>query len=409
MEETTLEDESNFNIPIARPCFTGDEIDAIKDVLESGWVSQGPKVQRFEKGICRYTGAGHAIATTSWTTAFHLAFLVYGVNSDHDVICPSYSFIATANVIRYVGAYPQFVDIDPNTLNIDPKRTEEFIEANYYENVDGHWLNIRTGKRLKAIQIVHQIGIPADIDRFTEMAKKYNLILFEDAACAIGSEYKGQKIGGSGNPGGFSFHPRKVMTTGEGGMLILPDEDLANRARQLRAHGMSISDLERHGAKSTLFERYDVLGYNYKMTDIQAALGLEQLNDLESLIRRRMKIREAYDQAFRRIHSLDLLQLPEYVTRWNVQSYPIQLSERVKLGRNELMDQLKNAGIASRRGIPPTHREPLYQQNIHLPHTDAASENTLFLPIFPQMTDDEVEHIINTLQSLLMPKTIAKG
>ncbi len=402
-----MEEGSGFNIPIARPCFSGGEAEAIQQALDSGWVSQGPMVQRFEKAICRYTGAQNAVAATSWTTAFHLAFLTYGVGPGHDVICPSYSFIATANVIRYVGATPKFVDIDPSTLNIDPKRTEEFIEENYYENVDSHWMNIQTGHRLKALEIVHQIGIPADIDEFSRLAKKYNLILFEDSACAIGSEYKGQKIGGSGHPGGFSFHPRKVLTTGEGGMLVLPDEEKAQRARQLRTHGMSISDLERHSAKSTVFEEYNELGYNYKLTDIQAALGLEQLNDLESMIRRRIKIREAYDQAFRRIHSLDLLQLPDYVTRWNVQSYPIQLSERVEQSRDQLMDQLKEAGIASRRGIPPIHREPIYNQKLHLPHTDAASKNTIFLPLFPQMSDDEVKHVINTLQDLLVPKSVA--
>lgn len=397
-----------FRIPIAKPDFAGDEHLALKDVLDSGWVSQGPKVQEFEQALCEYSGAKHAVAATSWTTAMHLGLLLYGVGTGHDVLCPSFSFIATANVIRYVGATPQFMDIDPATLNMDPDKTREFVEKHYYETVEGEWRHVQTGHILKGIQIVHQIGIPADIDAFAALAKKYNAMLFEDSACAIGSTYKNARIGGSGFPGAYSFHPRKVITTGEGGALLLNDEAMADRARILRTHGMSISDLKRHAMKSTVYESYNEVGYNYKMTDIQAALGLRQLDRLEGMVACRIDIANRYNEAFFPLRELELLRLPEYVTRWNVQSYPIRLkSERkadeaaLETKRNRLMEALSDRGVTTRRGIPAAHREPAYHSRENLPVTDSVSRRTLFLPIYSSMTDDEVDYVIECVKASL--------
>ena len=393
-----------LQIPIAKPCFFGDEGQAIQDVLNSGWVSQGPTVQRFERALCDCTGSPYAVAATSWTTAFHLAFLIYGIGTGDDVLCPSYSFIATANVVRYVGATPRFVDIDPKTLNLCPVLTEAYIQEHYQSNTDGHWHHKQTSNRLKAIELVHQIGIPADIDGFKALGQRYNCQIFEDSACAIGSTYKGQPIGSSGLVGAFSFHPRKTLTTGEGGMLLLPDEDKAIQAGQLRTHGMSISDLARHGQKSTVFEQYDQLGYNYKMTDIQAALGLSQLSHLDEMLDKRIAIAQQYDAAFANIEGLSIIQAPDYVTRWNVQSYPIRLVGASIEQRSQFMERLQERGVSSRRGIPPAHREPLYCNSeasaaMALPNTETVSAESLFIPIYPSMTETEVAHVIDSVQA----------
>lgn len=386
--------KESYNIPIAKPYFSGSETERIAEVMESGWVCQGPMVANFERAVASYTGAKYAVATSSCTTALHIAMLVNDIGPGDDVICPSYSFIATANGITYSGARPRFVDIDPLTLNIDPLATKAFIEANYTPQLQ----HKETGNRLKGILVVHQIGIPADIDALQQIAGSYGLTLMEDSACAIGSSYKGKPIGSSGNIGTLSFHPRKVISSGEGGMLLTDDHSKEEMARVLRAHGASISDFDRHKSGSaSLYESYNVLGFNYRMTDIHAAVGLAQLERLDYLIERRRLIASRFNEAFAQIPQLEIIDPPEYVSSWNYQSYPIRLAFGTCIERDDLMGRLLQEGIATRRGIPPIHKEPVYEQGLRLPNTESVSERSLFLPIFPQLTEQEVEHIIRAV------------
>lgn len=383
-----------ISIPIAKPYFSGEETELVADVMKTGWVCQGPMVARFEESVCAYTGARYGVATSSCTTALHLAMLLHKIGHGDDVICPSYSFIATANGIRYSGAVPQFVDIDPATLNLDPEATEAFIESHYTDEL----VNKRTGNRLKGILVVHQIGIPADIDRFGEIARKNGLVLMEDSACAIGSRYKNKPIGASGYTGALSFHPRKVITCGEGGMLLLAEEPLAEMARVLRAHGASISDLARHKAGSPLYESYEVLGYNYRMTDLQAAIGIKQIEMLDMFIEKRRAVAARFDEAFRAIDELELIGPAPYPSLWNYQSYPIRLRTGGRHERDALMQTLQEEGVSTRRGIPPIHKEPVYDSGLTLRNTESVSERSLFLPIFPQLTEAEVDHIIGAVK-----------
>jgi len=389
---------NTYNIPIAKPYFTGEETELVAEVIKTGWIVQGPMVARFEEQVAKYSGAKHAVATSSCTTGLHLAMLIHGIGAGDDVICPSYSMIATANGIRHANAEPQFVDIDPATLNIDPAATEAFIEANY----TGDKRNKKTGNKLKAILIVHQIGIPADIDSFERIAGRHGLILIEDSACAIGSTYKKKPIGSSGHVGVFSFHPRKVISCGEGGMIVTKDEALAEMARVYRAHGMSISDLARHKASPTLVESYNVVGYNYRMTDLQAAIGIKQLEMLDSLIEKRLSVASRFNEAFSKLEEIEIIEAPDYVSRWNYQSYPVRLKKGGLAERNTLMEKLHAEGVATRRGIPPIHKEPVYENGLSLPNTESVSERSLFLPIFPQLNEGEVEHIIRSVK-----KTVA--
>ncbi|MGE0201143.1 MAG: DegT/DnrJ/EryC1/StrS family aminotransferase [Candidatus Melainabacteria bacterium] len=402
--ETTL--HHTTPIPIARPTLVGDELARLEAALASGWVSMGPVTQQFEAAVCDYTGSRFAVAVNSCTSAIHLAMLVHGIGRGDEVICPSYSFIATANGVMHAGAQPQFADIDPDTLNLCPQALRRLIADCYVaDETTGTWRNRTTGNTLKGILLVHQIGIPGDIDAFRLLAEEFNLVLMEDNACGLGSTYKNAPLGSSGLTGMLSFHPRKVITTGEGGMLLIGDETLAEKARVLRAHGMSLSDLARHASGSTTFEAYHVVGYNYRLNDLQASLGLSQMEALDSFIERRRVIAAQYDAAFSGLPGVSVIQPPAYVTRWNVQSYPIRLLNATVMQRNALMQALDAEGIATRRGIPPIHREPVYAENADvtlphagLPNTEAVSAQSVFLPIFPTLRDEDVARVIEAVR-----------
>src|SRR5437763_902095 len=249
-----------MQIPFARPRLAGGEVEALTEVIASGWVSQGPRVQAFEEAFAARVGAPHAVATTSCTTALHLALYAVGVGPGDEVIVPSLSFIATANAVWQCGAAPVFADIDPRTYNLDPAAAERAIT-----------------ERTRVIMPVHQVGLPADMDRFTEMGDRYGVAIVEDAACAIGAHYKGLPVGSLSPVACFSLHPRKVITTGEGGMIAVHDPAVAERLRQLRQHAMDVSDLARHGAGDVVIEAYPERGWNVRMTDMQATLGICQL------------------------------------------------------------------------------------------------------------------------------------
>lgn len=391
---------TKHSIPIAKPFLAKEEFQLVQTALESGWISQGPLVAQFEEDICRFTEAKYGIATTSCTTALHLAMLIHDIGAGDDVICPSFSFIATANGIAHAGASPQFCDIDPETLNISPDECRNIIEGNYDSNLK----NNKTGNKLKAILIVHQIGIPADIDAFNQIGKEFGITILEDSACSIGSAYKGKPVGASGNTSAWSFHPRKVITTGEGGMITLNDKDKAERARRLRAHGASISAHLRHQSASTMYEEYDEIAYNYRMTDMQAAIGIKQLERLGWIVNRRNEIASHYNSVFDKSNGIKRITCKDYVTTWNYQSYPIML-EATRDERDEVISKLDKAGITTRRGIPPIHKEGAYNQTsgkgLVLPYTERLSETVVFLPIFPSMTEEEVAYVASEVKAVI--------
>jgi len=373
-----------FNIPITKPDLGEEEKQLISQVVESGWVSQGPKVAEFEEIFARYVGARHAVATTSCTTALHAALSVSGIGPGDEVVVPSLSFIATANSVLYCGATPVFVDVDPETCNIDVQKIEETVT-----------------KKTRAIMPVHQMGLPADLDPIKKIAEKNKLLIIEDAACAIGSAYENTKIGGHGNIACFSFHPRKIITTGEGGMITTDDPTIAERLRRFRHHGMSVSDIERHMANSVIIETYPELGYNYRMTDMQAAMGIGQMKKLSFLLDARKQMARMYDNELGKIPHIRIPQVPSYA-RHNYQSYWIELLDSAPVDRNTLMAKLLEKGIATRRGIMAIHRELCYQAyaGIYLPNTDRLTDNTLLLPLYPALSAEEQTFIINSIKEI---------
>jgi perosamine synthetase len=373
-------------IPIARPSLGEAEADAARRAILSGWITQGPEVATFEQEFAAYVGARHACAVSSCTTALHLALHALGVGPGDEVITVSHSFIATANVIRYCGAHPVFVDIDPRTYNLDPRLLEAAITA-----------------RTRAIMPVHQMGLPCDLPAILAIAKRHGLPVIEDAACASGSEIRiGDRWERIGRPHGiiacFSFHPRKVMTTGDGGMITTRDLELDRKFRLLRQHGMSVPDTVRHAARTVVFEEYPVVGFNYRLTDIQAAIGRVQLERLPGILQRRALIARLYTEAIRAIPGLEPPFVPGY-TRPNYQSYAVHVTSEYPLSRNALMQKLLDGGVSTRRGIMNSHQEEAYndQRGAELSCSEAARDSVILLPLFPEMTHDDIAWVIEAL------------
>lgn len=373
-------------IPVARPYIGAEEEQAVIEVLRSGWVTQGPRVAEFEQKFSSYIGCCHAIAVSSCTTALHLALIALNIGVGDEVICPSLSFIATANSIAYVGATPVFGDIDLATYNLDPNCIEALITP-----------------RTKALLVVHQIGLPAEMSTLVQIAERHNLAIIEDAACAIGSEYAGRLVGAPvGTLACFSFHPRKVLTTGEGGMITTSDAELAERLRRLRQHAMSLSDVARHSAKQVVTETYDEVGFNFRMTDMQAAIGITQLGRLAGFLERRRHLAARYTAA--------LLHLPWMITpaipancRHNYQSYMVRLTGEHAAKRDAIMQQLLEKKISTRRAIMAIHRELPYRSerwNHSLPNTNLVTDTGLILPLFHQMTEAEQDYVIESFHTV---------
>lgn len=281
------------HIPLTRPYLGEEEIEAVADVMRSGWISQGPVVAQFEAEVAGRVGARFGVATNAATSALQLALRVADVESGDEVICPSFTCMATANAILLAGAVPRFADINPRTFNLDCADVAE-----------------RVTPRTRALILVHQIGLPADIHPFVDFCQERGILLIEDAATAMGATYCGHPLGGHGNPTVFSFHPRKSLTTGEGGMLMLDREDWANRARMLRSAGASISDLERHHARGRLVQRYEEAGFNYRLTDIQAAIGCVQLRRLSWFLTERTRQAARYDEGLARVAEIEVPFVP---------------------------------------------------------------------------------------------------
>ena len=372
-------------IPIARPALDAEDALAAQRAILSGWVSQGPEVAAFEAEFANFVGAAHACAVSNCTAALHLALLAAGVQSDDEVITVSHSYIATANAVRFCGAWPVFVDIDPRTFNMAASNVARAITP-----------------RTRAILCVHQMGMPCELGAILAIAHEHGIPLVEDAACAIGSEIK---LGGEwrriGKPSGdivcFSFHPRKVMTTGDGGMLTTDNAECDRLFRLWRQHGMSVSDVVRHASPQVTFESYPIVGYNYRMTDMQAAVGRNQLRRLPELVARRRILAERY--------RTELADIPEVAPpcepSWahsNWQSYCVRLPRGAD--QQAIMQFMLDHGVATRRGIMCAHLEGAYRElelRFALAHSEEAHRNCILLPLYADMTDAEQQRVIDVL------------
>lgn len=387
-------------IPVARPTLGEEEAAAARRAILSGWVVQGPEVAAFEEEFAALVGAPAAAACSSGTAALHLALLALGIGPGDEVITVSHSFIATANAVRYVGAMPVFVDVEPATGNLNPELLPGALTP-----------------RTKAILAVHQLGMPCDLPRILAFAQEHGLPVIEDAACALGSEIKvpSPSLTGSRSPASFqpigrphgvlatfSFHPRKVITTGDGGMVTGPPE-LIERIKRLRTHAMSLSTAERHRAAGVVFEEYPEVGWNYRLTDIQGAVGREQLKRLPGMIAARRRLAARYLEAFQGHPWLLLPKEPPY-GRSNWQSFWIILSPECPLSQRQVMEGLKARGVDSRRGVMCAHREGAYRDlplRFPLPVSEYLQDHAIILPLFPDLTEAEQERVITAVREVL--------
>lgn len=375
-------------IPVAKPWLDERDAAAARRAILSGWVTQGPEVEAFEREFAAAVSAAHACAVSSCTTALHLALLALGVGPGDEVVTVSHSFIATANAIRYCGALPVFVDVDAQTFNMDPAVVERAITD-----------------RTKAVLVVHQLGLPCDLNALVAIADRRGLPVVEDAACAIGSEIRWRgRWERIGRPHGtiacFSFHPRKLLSTGDGGMLTTASADIDATLRLLRQHGMSIPDRVRHQSSQVVFEQYSMLGFNYRLTDIQAAIGREQLSRLPAIVARRRELAARYTVALQDVESVAAPREPEWA-RTNWQSYAIRLDADVD--QKTVMQRMLDEGIATRRGAMNAHSEPAYPAGAWRTTTDglARSEQALrtsvVLPLYHDMTADDQARVVAAL------------
>ena len=368
-------------IPVMRPWLGAEEAAAAAAAVSSGWVAQGPRVAEFEQAFASVIGARHAVAVSSCTTALHLALVAAGIGPGDEVVVPSLSFIATANGARYVGAVPVFADVDEDTQNLTPATVEPRL----------------TG-RTRAVILVDQAGVPADLDAMRALCGPRGITVIEDAACAVGSVYRGRPVGAGAELAAFSFHPRKLLTTGEGGMLITPDEDVAARLRRLREHGMNVSAAARHASSQPVIEQYTEVGFNFRMTDIQAAIGLVQLGKLDQLIARRRLLAQRYQQLLGCMPGLRTITDMGYGTT-NYQSFWVMLPDDFPISRDELLQHLAEAGVSARRGIMAAHLEPAYGGLAHdpLPVTERLTTRTLILPLFHDLTEAEQDIVVSSI------------
>lgn len=367
-------------INVMQPWLGEDEVAAVTEVLRSGWVAQGPRVKAFEDAFAVRQQSVYAVAVSSCTTALHLALYVAGVGPGDEVVVPSFSFIATTNAVRYVGAHPVFADVDATTGNI----TAETVEPHLTQ-------------RTKAVIAVDQGGVPVDLDPLRAVCDARGILVLEDAACGAGSTYRGRPVAAGAEMAAWSFHPRKLLTTGEGGMLTFAREDWSVRARHLREHAMSVSAADRHASTMAPPETYDEVGFNFRMTDLQAAVGLVQLGKLDAIIARRRAIAARYQDAIAPIAGLRAVADPEYGTG-NYQSFWVEVGADYPLDREGLLAALADAGISARRGIMAAHRQPPYRHlPADLPVTERLTDGTLILPVFHQLADADQDRVIDVL------------
>jgi perosamine synthetase len=371
-----------MKIPITKPYLYRQEEELVLEVLRSGWLTQGEQTTKFEQMVADYVGTKYAVACNSCTTALFLCLKMLGIGQGDEVIVPSYTFIATPNAVVQVGAKPVFADIDLETYNISPQDIERKIT-----------------RRTKAIIPVDQVGLPADLKAIGALAKKYKLKIIEDAACALGSRYYGDKIGNVSELNCFSFHPRKLITTGEGGMITTNNFLYAKQLRMLVSHGASVSEVARHKAKNVVQEAYPIVGYNFRLSNIQGAMGVAQMKKLGWILKRRVSLARRYNRAF--IHTETIIPpLGDDKIQPNYQTYMVRLTEKCRRPRARIIEKLAMEGIAVRSGIMASHLEPHYKKmypRLKLANTEKAFRQCLILPLYPELSEKEQDFVIENL------------
>ncbi len=387
-----------MKIPITKTVLGDEEVAAVEQPIRSGWVVQGPNVAKFESMFSAYTNSKHSVATTSCTTALHIALTAIGIEPDDEVIVPAFTWIATANVVEYMRAKPVFCDVDSKTFNIDVNKIEACITD-----------------KTKAIIPVHLFGLCADMDPILDIAKKHNLAVVEDAACSFAAYYKGKHSGLFGDYGCFSFHPRKAITTGEGGMITSQSDESDELCRILRDHGSQKSDLERHENKyAFLLASFNHLGYNFRMTDIQGAIGVEQMKKADSIQSRRAARAARYNELLREIPELRLPFSHEdyqhsyqsYVCFYKSDEYRADNLAELHEERNKFMLKLEEAGISTRQGTHAVTNQNVYIKKYDLNPSDypealASEKLSICLPLYAEMTDEEQDYVVAKIKEYI--------
>lgn len=372
---------------ITEPYFDNEEIQLLREALDSKWVTQGPKTLQFEKLFSEAHSVNHSIATTSCTAALHLSALALGLKPGDEVIVPAFTWVTSAHSAEYVGAKAVFADVDINTFNLDPKALEAAISS-----------------RTKAIVVVHLFGKACPMNEIIKIAQKHNISIVEDAACAVGTKYDGVPVGSIGDLGCFSFHPRKVITTGEGGMVTTNNDALAERVKALRNHGATGVAPGADPSKPYNMSEFDLLGYNLRMSDIQAAVGVAQMSKLRILLDERRELALRYTELLEDVKEITT---PIDDSGHTYQSYVIRLNDNNKNKRNELMEHLAASGIQTRPGTHAVHRLGYYQNKYDLkpsefPNACTAEDTTITLPLFPNMTIDQQKLVVSKIKEKII-------
>ena len=396
-----------------KPYFDEEEAKAAAEALASGWVAQGPRVAEFEKLVAAHEGCAFGVAATNCTTALHLLMAAMGFGPGQDVIVPSFTFVATGNAVEYTGASAILADVDPVTFNINVPLLYELVEKRY-EAKGGTWVNRESGNRLTGIVPVNEFGLCADIPAVNEFAERYGLKVIEDSACALGAKIGDTHQGGFGNPSAVSFHPRKSISTGEGGMALINDPELADHVRQLRSHAASVSEVQRNAGKGYLLPEYNELGFNYRMTDIQGAIGCAQMKKLDFITARRAELARRYDRLLpEAVPCVRTPFVPEGYTHIYQTYCTMVIPEAVKCNtvdeanafRNEWMDRLEQNGIATRQGTHALHTLGYYVKKYGYLHEDlpgayASDRLSLAIPLYVEMTEDDQDYVIEQMAEI---------
>jgi len=367
-------------VPLAKPYFDSDELDEIRGVLDSGWVSQGPKVKEFEDKAAKYLGVKYAIAVTNCTAALHLSLLSVGIKEEDEVLVADYTFPATGHSVLYCRAKPVFVDVDSRTYNIDPSLIEDKITD-----------------KTKAIIPVHTFGQPAEMDEIMEIAKDHNLKVIEDAACAFGAMHKNNFAGTIGDIGCFSFHARKGITTGEGGMVVTNDRNIADFIRNFSIFGAT-SAWDREKSNKFTIPEFTKVGYNYKMSDVTAAIGVAQLRKLDNIIERKRELARYWDEILQEINFIESPYVSDDV-KHIYQSYVVLVDKRIN--RNNMIETLLKNGVQTQIGTYASHVQPVYNSNDRCPISFDIFKRSLALPVYYQMKEEDIDAVVQSFKKAM--------